>query len=113
MELKILSETKGPVVVLKLNGDVTAGTAYQLKDAKQGFVNNDYRLFVLDLSGVNILASIGIREMLGLYKEIEGLGGHLVLCNLKAHVAEILSKMGLFSAFKCYESKEEAVASLV
>ncbi len=67
---------------------------------------------VVDMSGVEFLASIGIRTLITNAKAQANRGGELVLCSLQPLVKEVLTTSGLDKIIRLFDNCEAAVAEL-
>ena len=67
---------------------------------------------IIDMSGVEFLASIGMRTLISNAKAQATRGGELVLCNLQPLVKDVISTSGVDSIIQIYENCDSAVADL-
>lgn len=67
---------------------------------------------VIDMSGVEFLASIGMRTLISNAKAQANRGGELVLCKLQPLVKDVLSTSGVDSIIQIFEDCDSAVADL-
>ena len=65
---------------------------------------------VIDMSGVEFLASIGMRTLISNAKAQANRGGELVRCNLQPLVKDVLSTSGIDSIIQVFEDCDSAVA---
>lgn len=82
------------VIVIKLVGalDIEGAAAVDLKLAN--IAGSEDRV-LLDLSGVDFLASIGIRSLIVAAKTLARRGGRMVLCAPQPNVAAVLESAGV------------------
>ena len=97
--------------ILKPVGDLTNHSAPAFRKEWQAVFEEGITNIVLDLSEIGLLSSIGIREIMAVYKDCAAKGGNLVLCALGDQVYDILETTGLMTVFTVCDSREEAVAS--
>ena len=97
--------------ILKPVGDLTNHSAPAFRKKWQAVFEEGTTNIVLDLSEIGLLSSIGIREIMSVYKDCAAKGGKLVLCDLGDQVYDILETTGLMTVFTVCESREEALAS--
>ena len=109
--MDIVREDLEGASVLKPVGDLTNHSAPKFRKEQQGVLEAGFSNVVLNLSEIGLLSSIGIREIMSLYKDCAGQGGKLVLCELGDQVYDILETTGLMTVFTVCESQDEAVAS--
>ena len=65
------------------------------------------RNVVIDMSGVNFIASIGIRHLMSATKVLARRGGRLVLLNPTAPVLEVLQTSGITDLISVAASEDE------
>jgi len=75
-----------------------------LSGAKEGLI--------IDMSGVNFIASIGIRELVNAAKALSRRNGRLVLLNPVRLVIEVLEMSGLTDILPIVHSESEAFAAV-
>ena len=113
MEIKLekVNISRDDLMIIKPEGELSSNTAVTFKEHCNNLLDDGHKKFVVDMSGVSLLSSIGIRELLGLFKEAESRGGGVRLCNLPNPIKDILKETGLTQAFKLYLSLEDAIDS--
>lgn len=109
--LKIETEERGDVVVVRPVGSIDTGTAFDFENRIVEMLDSGSRLFVVDFSQVEQLTSSGIRVLLMLAKKLDGLDGTLKLCSLTHHVRTVLEISGLAAQFDVEDTVEEAAGS--
>lgn len=67
---------------------------------------------VIDMSGVEFLASIGMRTLISNAKAQASRGGELVLCNLQPLVKDVLSTSGVDSIIHIFDDCDSAATAL-
>lgn len=110
--LKIETEKRGDVEVVRPVGSIDTGTAFDLENRLVEMLDDGSRFVVIDFSGVDQLTSSGIRVLLMLAKKLNGLDGRLRLCSLTDHVRTVLEISGLAAQFEVAENVESAAAGL-
>jgi anti-anti-sigma factor len=68
--------------------------------------------FVLDLSNIAFISSIGLMVLIVLRKRVKIAEGQLVIAGLTDQCRQIMSLTRLDKAFDCYATPDEAVAAL-
>src|SRR5947209_5887172 len=91
----VSSRLEQGVLVLTINESRLRSDAFDLLEAVRqelaaAVAAAPTRNVALDLSRVEYLGSAGFRPLLGLRRQIQDLGGQLVLCNLSPDVEEVL-----------------------
>lgn len=100
------------VVTLALGGrlDIEGAQAVELRIAGHTAVNDG--AFILDLSGVSFLASIGIRTLLATAKAVRSRGGRLVLLGPDPNVSQTLRVAGIDRLIPMFDDAAAARAAL-
>ena len=93
MEMK--TSVEAGIVTLLPTGDLANATAPLFRAECDQLLELGHSQFVLDMSGVRLLSSIGIREILYLHNACSQGGGALKLIHLSGQVADILRVTGL------------------
>ena len=68
--------------------------------------------FVLDLSNITFLGSIGLTVLVVFLKRVKTIGGQLVIAGLTGQCRDVMSVTRLDKAFEFYVDTDEAVAAL-
>lgn len=99
----------GDIYKINLTGrmDIPGNAEIDIKFS--GMTAAPRKFFILDLSGVDFIASIGIRTILMSAKAIQNRGGKIVLLNPDSHVEKILSVAGVGTILDIVDSFESAL----
>lgn len=105
------SEKIGDVLILKMPDrlDAVGVAATEVKIAEA--VTAHKGKVLVDMSGVNFVASLALRMLLTNLKTIQALGGDLRLCGLQPQIAEIFRKSRFDTLFKIYPDIDTATAA--
>ena len=68
--------------------------------------------FVLDLSKITFMGSVGLTVLVVLLKRIKTAGGQLAIAGLTGQCRNVMSVTGLGRAFDFYADTDEAIAAL-
>jgi len=68
--------------------------------------------FVLDLSNITFLGSIGLTVLVVFLKRVKTAGGRLVIAGLTGQCRNVMSVTKLDRAFDFYDDADEAIAAL-
>jgi len=109
--MDISREDLDGVCVLKPVGDLTNHSAPKFRKEQESVLEGGCSNVVLNLSEIGLLSSIGIREIMSLYKDCAAKGGKLILCDLGEQVYDILETTGLMTIFTVCETQSEAITS--
>jgi anti-anti-sigma factor len=111
MELSVESLEQG-IKVIHLVGRMDLRGAQEVDLAFMGHAAAAKGLIVVDLAGVEFLASLGLRTLISGAKAQRGKGGRLALAGAQALVSKVLSSSGIHNLIPIYPTVAEAVASL-
>jgi anti-sigma B factor antagonist len=99
-------------VLVSLSGEIVTREDQQ---AASGLIDerlaDGRRTFILDLSQVPYLSSLGIAVLVAAYVKIQRAGGSLRLVNPRPKVAKILEMTKVADMFRTYASVEEALGT--
>jgi anti-sigma B factor antagonist len=110
--MKFSTRQNGDVTILDLNGRITIGSGEEaLRNAMQEIINNGAKKILINMSGVTMIDSSGIGELVSAYTTATGRGAKLKLTNLPAKVSDILTITQLITVFDVYDSESEAIQS--
>jgi anti-anti-sigma factor len=87
---------------------VAGGPAEAFERDIQQLFRSGQRHLIIDLSGVSMMDSAGIRALVRGHTTAQRLGGSLRLAEMRAQVAQVLEASRLSSIFATYESVEAA-----
>ncbi|HYR88917.1 MAG TPA: STAS domain-containing protein [Terriglobia bacterium] len=98
-------------IVVEASGRLEYGDAsLELRELAQKLTSDGGRFFVLDLSGVTHIDSLGLGVLLSIYATIRNQGGDLKLLNVSARVRELLKVTKLNQVFDIFEDETAAIA---
>src|SRR5579871_1895431 len=107
----VTSEDQGPITRVALVGRMDIMGAETIALPLATLAGSKQNL-IIDMSGVNFLASIGIRHLVSAAKTLTRRGGRLVLLNTTDMVTEVLTTSGLATLLPMVRSESEAIAAL-
>jgi anti-anti-sigma factor len=100
------------VHVLKLRGRLDIVGNGQIETKFSGYCAVDKGRVVVDLAGVDFMASIGVRLLVVNAKALAGRGGRMVLLHPTPDVARVLEISGIPAIIPMYDNLESALAVL-
>jgi len=103
----------GGVRVLSVAGELDAATAPQLSEAMDAVIDSDSPAILLDLSDCSFIDSTGLGVVVSGRSRVLEQGRRFELCCAGAQAKRILEITGLDDAFGLYETRDDALASLV
>jgi anti-anti-sigma factor len=100
------------VHLLKLSGRLDIIGTGEIETKFAGYCAIQKGRVLVDLSGVDFLASIGIRMLVANAKALLGRGGRMILLNPRPDVGRVLEIAGIPAIIPMYDSLESALAVL-
>jgi len=100
------------IPVTRPTGRLDTNTSPALEKDLLGRLEQGIGLMILDLSGVTLMTSAGLRAILLAAKRFKGAGGRLVLCSLSKQVRQVFDATGCDALVEVFPSHEAAVAHL-
>ncbi len=101
-------------LIVKIKGEIDHHTSVAIREK----VDREYQRkralnIIFDLSEINFMDSSGIGVLMGRYRNVMILGGHVGLYGVSPQVDRILSISGIYKIMKKYECIDDAIANLV
>jgi anti-sigma B factor antagonist len=96
-------------VVLRMDGDIDAYAAPQVRDRVTGLAGNGTVHIIADLRGAGFLDSAGLGALVGSRKELRARGGSLTLVASSNRILQILRIAGLSDAFGLHSRVPDAI----
>ena len=103
------------VLVIELLGKLVGSPdSYRFREMIDGKLLEGQRLFLIDLSSLKLVNSLGIGLLLICLKRVTDAGGSLLICGIHSRIAMCFRVPGLVSPFDSliYDSCEEALQDL-
>lgn len=101
------------IPVLRLSGRLNQGSADALHSAAMEIAGeDDCSALIVDMGGVDFIASVGIRSLIRPSQALAMRGGKLAVANLRPQISEFFKLTGLDQMFRVYDTVEEAAAGL-
>src|SRR5580693_3181304 len=110
-----------PITILELEGEVTKvllSGRIDIVGAREiempmAVVAGSRRAVVVDLSGVEFMASLGLRGIVVSAKSIMSKRGKIVLLQPRPEVEEVITTTGIDELIPIYHDEAEAIAAVV
>jgi anti-sigma B factor antagonist len=110
--MKATSRNVDGVEIISLSGKITIGSGdSQLREVITNAMNEGKTKLLLDMSGVTVIDSSGIGELVGSYTTVTNRGGKMKLLHLPAKLNELLHVTQLITVFEVYDNEQEALAA--
>ena len=111
--MDITRNDRGGIAVLVLKGRLNQGSADALHAAAMEIAGDqDCKALVVDMGGVDFIASVGIRSLIRPSQALSMRGGKLAVANLNPQIDEFFRLTGLDQMFRVYTTVDEAVAGV-
>jgi anti-sigma B factor antagonist len=112
--MELSSARHGDVVVLSARGRIDHASAEAFKTALGPYLaqSGPGRPLVLDLAGVDYIASVGLRVLMLASRQARAQGGTIVVAALAPLVREIFEISKFTLVFPCFPSVADALADL-
>ena len=110
--MDISTRYEGGIPVLVLSGRLNQGTADALHSAAMEAAENAEKGLIIDMGGVDFIASVGIRALIRPSQSMAMKGGKMAVANLNPQMSEFFSTTGLDQMFSVYETVAEAAAGI-
>ena len=101
----------GDRAVLRIDGDIDAWTAPQLRERVRDLAGSGTVHLIADLRGVGFLDSAGLGALVAARKELRGREGSLMLVAGAGRTVQVLRITGLTDAFALHSCVLEAVTA--
>ena len=86
-------------LVATLVGELDTSAAAETEKALMPLLNSDGKEIIIDCTGLEYIASSGLRLLLGVLKKAQDVGSHVVLKNVNDVVKDVLELTGFVSIF--------------
>ena len=110
MEISTRYESGIPVLVL--SGRLNQATADALHSAAMEAVDQAGKGLIIDMGGVDFIASVGIRALIRPSQSLAMKGGKLAIANLTPKMSEFFGTTGLDQMFSVFETVADAAAGI-
>ncbi|WP_239069611.1 STAS domain-containing protein [Streptomyces sp. SID13666] len=97
--------------VVEIDGEVDAHTSPLVREAVIKLVDGGHRHFVLDLSFVSFMDSMGLGMVVAVTKRIREHEGSLRIASASGRIVRVFDISGLRNAYEIHPSPEEATRS--
>lgn len=107
------TNTADGIPVLRLSGRLNQGSADALHAAAMEIAGDEnQKALIVDMGGVDFIASVGIRSLIRPSQALAMRGGKLAVANLRPQIGEFFKLTGLDQMFRVYETVEDATAGI-
>jgi anti-anti-sigma factor len=111
--MEITRRSESGIPVLSLQGRLNQGSADALHAAAMEIAGDEqHKSLIVDMGGVDFIASVGIRSLIRPSQALAMRGGKLAVANLSPQISEFFSVTGLDQMFRVYETVADAAAGV-
>lgn len=100
---------KAPVRILTISSLFNEWDNRHLLTEFQQYLNEGFQQFIIDLTNLPIINSVGINFLLRLLKRVQQVGGQLFLANASVQVTHLLNITKLTAIFSIEDSVDAAL----
>ena len=105
--------TQGSVQIIEISGRIEPSSGKQLSEALDASIQpGEPTKVLIDLSGLDYIASAGFRELFLFGKKLAREGGTLAISSVKGEVKRVFELAGFASAYPILESREAGLTHL-
>ena len=109
--VQIEERMAGQAAVLAVSGDITMGGGSHVSDAVRALLRDGRYHFVLDMTRVRYVDSVGLGELVEAYAAVKNRGGALKLVHVGRRLRDLLVVSRMLTVFDAYDSEADALAS--
>ena len=111
--MEIVRRSENGIPVLVLTGRLNQASADALHAAAMEVAGDETsKALVVDMGGVDFIASVGIRYLIRPSQALALRGGKLAVANLSPQISEFFKLTGLDQMFRVYETVQDAAAGV-
>ena len=110
--IEIFVETLQQVYVVKLAGEIDAGSAITVQQKVLPMSVPGCQI-ILDLTQVAYMSSAGLRMLLSVYRQISGNQGRIVLVGLSDELKDTMSMTGFLGYFTVQDTLETGLQAFI
>jgi anti-anti-sigma factor len=111
--MQVTVSKKGVILFLALAGRLDASTPGAFETQLLSLIANGETHLVFDLAQVEYISSGALRVLLRAFKQVMYVNGRMAFHSVNARVKHSFEVAGLTMVFRLYDSREEAVASVL
>ena len=111
--MEIVRRSENGIPILVLTGRLNQASADALHAAAMEVAGDETsKALVVDMGGVDFIASVGIRSLIRPSQALSMRGGKLAVANLSPQISEFFKLTGLDQMFRVYETVADATAGV-
>jgi anti-anti-sigma factor len=111
--MEIVRRSENGIPILVLTGRLNQASADALHAAAMEVAGDETsKALVVDMGGVDFIASVGIRSLIRPSQALSMRGGKLAVANLSPQISDFFKLTGLDQMFRVYETVAYATAAV-
>ena len=111
--MDITRSDRNGIAILALAGRLNQASADALHAAAMEIAGDDgNKALIIDMGGVDFIASVGIRSLIRPSQALAMRGGNLAVANLNPQISEFFKLTGLDQMFRVYETVADAATGV-
>lgn len=111
--MEIVRRSENGIPILVLTGRLNQASADALHAAAMEVAGDETsKALVVDMGGVDFIASVGIRSLIRPSQALSMRGGKLAVANLSPQISDFFKLTGLDQMFHVYETVADATAAV-
>ena len=111
--MEIVRRSENGIPILVLTGRLNQASADALHAAAMEVAGDETsKALVVDMGGVDFIASVGIRSLIRPSQALSMRGGKLAVANLSPQISDFFKLTGLDQMFRLYETVADATAAV-
>jgi anti-anti-sigma factor len=111
--MEIVRRSENGIPILVLTGRLNQASADALHAAAMEVAGDETsKALVVDMGGVDFIASVGIRSLIRPSQALSMRGGKLAVANLSPQISDFFKLTGLDQMFRVYETVADAAADV-
>jgi anti-anti-sigma factor len=111
--MEIVRRSENGIPILVLTGRLNQASADALHAAAMEVAGDETsKALVVDMGGVDFIASVGIRSLIRPSQALSMRGGKLAVANLSPQISDFFKLTGLDQMFRVYETVADATAGV-
>jgi len=107
--MHISEERITEVLTIGLKGRLDANTSKSVEEFLLKQIDAGERVFVLDLTHLEYISSVGLRVFMMAAKRLKVVQGKIVVCSLPGPIKEVFEISGFTSLFAMFDDRDAAV----
>jgi anti-anti-sigma factor len=110
--MQISEEKIGDVLTIGMKGRLDAATSKSVEEFLLQKIDAGEKYFVLDLSQLDYISSVGLRVFMMAAKRLKVVQGKIVVCSLQAPIKQVFEIAGFTNLFPMFDDRAAAVSGV-